>query len=198
MLFWRPCVCDEFLNPGRHRDIGGSFSMYFANGQSVTSRTATIIGLSGHCWRGNLPATIARRCSAAAGPRVASLSKPNAPIARCRSAAEVAAARWPSSVRTSWPSAFPVEAAGSKPTVRLAVCRWSPALRRWPRTMCRSPDRRPRSYVSSEAGLIGSQECPAIAQICPCGVHGAGLGTEEPRNRPEALEVPLRKNHRRE
>jgi hypothetical protein len=30
----------------------------------------TIIGLSGHCWRGNLAATIARRCSAAAGPRV--------------------------------------------------------------------------------------------------------------------------------
>ena len=40
----------------------------------------------------DLAETIARRCSAAAGPRVASLSKPNAPIARCRSAAEMAAA----------------------------------------------------------------------------------------------------------
>lgn len=53
---------------------------------------ATIIGLSGHCWQGNLEATSARRCCAAAGPRLTSLSNPNAPIARRRSAAEVAAA----------------------------------------------------------------------------------------------------------
>jgi hypothetical protein len=52
----------------------------------------TIIGLFGHSGRGNLAATIARRCSAAAGPSVASLSNPNAPIARHRSTAEVAAA----------------------------------------------------------------------------------------------------------
>ncbi|MFI0470163.1 hypothetical protein ACH347_39350 [Saccharopolyspora sp. 5N102] len=51
----------------------------------------TIIGLSGHSGRGNLAATIARRCPAV-GPSVESLSNPNAPIARCRSAAEVVAA----------------------------------------------------------------------------------------------------------
>jgi hypothetical protein len=58
----------------------------------VCAFTATaIIGLSGHSGRGNLAATIARRCRPAAGPSAGSLSSPNAPIARRRSAAEVAA-----------------------------------------------------------------------------------------------------------
>ena len=51
----------------------------------------TIIGRSDHSWRGSLAATVARRCSAA-GSSMASHSSPNTPIARCRSAGEVAAA----------------------------------------------------------------------------------------------------------
>ena len=62
-----------------------------ANSPVCASTATTIIGLSGHSGRGNLAATIARRCPAP-GPSVESLSNPNAPIARCRSAAEVAAA----------------------------------------------------------------------------------------------------------
>jgi hypothetical protein len=62
-----------------------------ANSPVCASTAVTIIGLSGHSGRGNLAATTARRCPAA-GPSVESLSNPNAPIARRRSAAEVAAA----------------------------------------------------------------------------------------------------------
>ena len=63
-----------------------------ANSPVCASTATTIIGRSGQSWRGNRAATIARRCPAAAGPSMESLSNPNAPIARRRSAAEVAAA----------------------------------------------------------------------------------------------------------
>src|SRR5690349_20015806 len=63
-----------------------------ANSPVCALTATTIIARSGHSWRGNRAATIARRCSAAAGPSMESLSNPKAPIARRRSAAEVAAA----------------------------------------------------------------------------------------------------------
>src|ERR1700733_3938134 len=62
-----------------------------ANSPVCAFTATTIIGLSGHSRRGNRAATIARRCPAP-GPSMESLSNPNAPIARRRSAAEVAAA----------------------------------------------------------------------------------------------------------
>jgi hypothetical protein len=62
-----------------------------ANSPVCALTATTIIGLTGHSWRGNRAATTAR-CCPAVGPSMASHSNPNAPIARCRSAAEAAAA----------------------------------------------------------------------------------------------------------
>ena len=62
-----------------------------ANSPVCALMATTIIGLAGHSWRGNRAATTAR-CCPAVGPSMESHSNPNAPIARCRSAAEVAAA----------------------------------------------------------------------------------------------------------
>ena len=143
------------------------------NSPVCASMAITIIGLSGHSGRGNRAATIARRCPAP-GSSMESLSSPNAPIARCSSAAEVAAA--PMALIRS--NTVPIGKDGGCsricPTGRTGGDRTEanssaggmplrPVLPRWHQPRCRSPNRRPRHIETSFGQACDDADLPRIS-----------------------------------